>query len=42
MTRFRQASTPAGKVVAAVLVWAVLFGSKFLVLESVALVFGPG
>ena len=26
---------------AAVLVWAVLFGSKFLVLESVALVFGP-
>lgn len=41
VTRFRQAATPAGKVVAAVLVWAVLFGSKFLVLESVALVFGP-
>jgi len=38
--RFRQASTPAGKVVAAVLLWAVLFGSKFLVLEAVALVFG--
>jgi hypothetical protein len=41
VTRFRQADTPAGKAVAAVLVWAVLFGSKFLVLETVALVFGP-
>ena len=41
VTRFRQADTPVGKVVAAVLVWAVLFGSKFLVLETVALVFGP-
>jgi hypothetical protein len=41
VTRFRQADTPIGKVVAAVLVWAVLFGSKFLVLETVALVFGP-
>ena len=38
--RFRQASTPAGKVVAAFMLWAVLFGSKFLVLEAVALVFG--
>ena len=38
--RFRQASTPAGKVAAAVLLWVVLFGSKFLVLEAVALVFG--
>ena len=38
--RFRQASTPIGKVVAAVLLWVVLFGSKFLVLEVVALVFG--
>jgi hypothetical protein len=38
--RFRQASTPIGKVVAAVLLWAVLFGSKFLVLEAVNLVFG--
>jgi len=38
--RFRAASTPAGKVVAAVMLWAVLFGSKFLVLEVVALVFG--
>jgi hypothetical protein len=38
--RFRQASTPAGKVVAALALWVVLFGSKFLVLEAVALVFG--
>ena len=40
VTRFRQADTPVGKVVAAVLVWAVLFGSKFLVLETVDIVFG--
>ena len=38
--RFRQASTPIGKVVAAVLLWVVVFGSNFLVLEVVALVFG--
>lgn len=38
--RFQQASTPAGKVVAAVMLWAVLFGSKFLVLEAVNVVFG--
>ena len=38
--RFRQASTPIGKAMAAVLLWAVLFGSKFLVLEAVNLVFG--
>lgn len=38
--RFRQASTPTGKAVAAVLLWVVLFGSKFLVLEAVALIFG--
>ena len=38
--RFRAASTPTGTVVAAVMLWAVLFGSKFLVLEVVALVFG--
>jgi hypothetical protein len=38
--RFRQASTSIGKVVAAVLLWLVLFGSKFLVLEAVNLVFG--
>ena len=41
VARFRQADTPIGKVVAGVLVWAVVFGSKFLVLETVALVFGP-
>lgn len=39
--RFRAASTPSGKVIAAVMLWAVLFGSKFLVLEAVDLVFGP-
>ena len=39
-TRFREASTPIGKAVAAILLWLVLFGSKFLVLEVVALVFG--
>ncbi len=39
-SRFRAASTPGGKVIAAVLLWLVLFGSKFLVLEAVALVFG--
>jgi hypothetical protein len=39
-SRFRQASTPTGKVVAAVMLWVVLFGSKFLVLEAVNLVFG--
>lgn len=38
--RFRQASTPIGKVMAGFLLWLVLFGSKFLVLETVALVFG--
>ena len=37
--RFRQASTPLGKMVAAVLLWVVLFGSKFIDLEAVALVF---
>lgn len=39
--RFRAASTPSGKVIAAVMLWAVLFGSKFLVLEAVDLAFGP-
>jgi len=38
--RFRQAATPIGKAVAAVMLWVVLFGSKFLVLEVVGLVFG--
>ena len=38
--RFRTAVTPIGKVVAAVMLWGVLFGSKFLVLELIDLVFG--
>lgn len=38
--RFREASTPLGKVAAGFLLWLVLFGSKFLVLEAVDLVFG--
>ena len=38
--RFKAASTPGGKALAGLLLWAVLFGSKFLVLESVDLVFG--
>ena len=37
--RFRRAETATGKVVAAVMLWVVLFGSKFLVLEAVGLVF---
>jgi hypothetical protein len=40
VARFRQASRPVGKVVAAIMVWAVAFGSKFVVLEAVHLVFG--
>jgi len=38
--RFRAASTLSGKVIAAVMLWVVLFGSKFLVLEAVNFVFG--
>ena len=38
--RIRAASTPWGKVLAGVLLWLVLFGSKFVVLEVVDLVFG--
>jgi hypothetical protein len=38
--RFRAASTPIGKAVAGIMLWLVLFGSKFLVLETVHLVFG--
>ncbi|WP_037051223.1 hypothetical protein [Pseudonocardia halophobica] len=38
--RFRAASGPAGKVVAGLVLWLVLVGSKFLVLEAVDLVFG--
>ncbi len=37
--RFRRAETAIGKVAAAVMLWVVLFGSKFLVLEAVSLVF---
>ena len=36
---FKKASTSAGKAVAGVMLWAVLVGSKFLVLEAVALAF---
>ena len=38
--RFRAATTPIGKAVAAVMLWLVLFGSKFVVLELIDLVFG--
>jgi hypothetical protein len=38
--RFKAASSIMGKVGAGFLLWLVLFGSKFLVLELVALVFG--
>ena len=38
--RFRRASTPIGKIAAGFFLWLVLFGSKFVVLEAVALVFG--
>ena len=38
--RFRAATTPAGKVGAALLLWAVMFGSKFVVLEIIHLAFG--
>ena len=39
IARFRRASTFPSKVMAAILVWAVVFGSKFLVLEAVDVVF---
>ncbi|MGD9986258.1 hypothetical protein [Pseudonocardia sp.] len=39
-TRFREAASPIGKVGAALLLWLVLFGSKFVVLEAVDLAFG--
>lgn len=38
--RVRRADTPIGKAAAAMLLWLVLVGSKFVVLETVALVFG--
>lgn len=37
--RFRSATTPAGKVVAGLLLWLLLVGSKFVVLELVAVIF---
>ncbi|MFP5417328.1 MAG: hypothetical protein ACLGHZ_10750 [Actinomycetes bacterium] len=38
--RFKAATTPVGKVAAALALWLVLIGSKFVVLELVALLFG--
>ncbi|HNV11666.1 MAG TPA: hypothetical protein PKN27_10075 [Propionibacteriaceae bacterium] len=38
--RFKAADTPVGKVVAFLMLWGVLVGSKFVVLELVALLFG--
>jgi hypothetical protein len=38
--RFRQARTLGGKAVAAIVLWLVLVGSKFAVLEAVDAVFG--
>lgn len=38
--RYRRASSRTGKMVAAVGLWLVLVGSKFVVLEAVDLVFG--
>ena len=38
--RFRQATTRLGKVVAAIMLWLVLVGSKFAVLEVINGVFG--
>jgi hypothetical protein len=38
--RFRRASTPFGKAAAGLLLWVLLFGSKFLVVEAVDFVFG--
>ncbi|BBG03518.1 MULTISPECIES: hypothetical protein [Pseudonocardia] len=40
VARLRRASTPSGKVLAAAAVWLVAFGSKFVVLETIDLVFG--
>ncbi|MFQ1002638.1 hypothetical protein [Modestobacter sp. SSW1-42] len=39
--RLRHASDPAGRIAAAGLLWLVLVGSKFVVLEVVDVVFGP-
>jgi hypothetical protein len=40
--RFKDATTPAGKASAAVLLWVVLVGSKFVVLKLEDLIFGDG
>lgn len=37
--RYKAARAPAGKVIAGLLLWGVLVGSKFVVLELVALLF---
>ena len=39
-SRLRAAATPLRKAAAATLLWVILFGSKFAVLEIVALAFG--
>ncbi|ODU03863.1 MAG: hypothetical protein ABS81_12680 [Pseudonocardia sp. SCN 72-86] len=39
-TRFRSAKGLVGKIGAALLLWLVMFGSKFVVLEAVDLAFG--
>ena len=39
-TRLKAATTPVGRVVAGLALWLVLVGSKFVVLELVALLFG--
>lgn len=38
--RLKAATTPVGRVVAGIMLWLVLVGSKFVVLELVALAFG--
>lgn len=38
--RLKAATTPVGRIVAGLMLWLVLVGSKFFVLELVALVFG--
>lgn len=38
--RFKAATTPAGKAGAGLLLWGLLVGSKFVILELVAFVFG--
>ncbi|HEY3340003.1 MAG TPA: hypothetical protein VGK18_16000 [Propionicimonas sp.] len=38
--RFRAATTPVGKGASALLLWLILVGSKFVVLETVAWLFG--